>query len=269
MAATGTVKWFNAQKGFGFITPEDGSDEIFVHQSEIKANGFRSLAKQPVQSASPALCDVTAPRVQRLPPLQPPPRGTSQPQPTYVRLTCGARRLPMRGPGASRKVSNQHFDQQAEGEQVSYDTVEDGGKAKATNVCAPGGGPVQGDAGGKGKGGGGRSSQAPRKWPDGEAPSEGKSIGSVKWFNVEKGFGFIAPQSGGEDLFVHQSAIYSQGFRSLMEGEEVEFNTIEEGGKSKAIDVTGPAGDFVQGAPRSGGGGKGGGSRGGKGGGGY
>ena len=45
MAATGTVKWFNAQKGFGFITPEDGSDEIFVHQSEIKANGFRSLAK--------------------------------------------------------------------------------------------------------------------------------------------------------------------------------------------------------------------------------
>ena len=56
MAATGTVKWFNAQKGFGFITPDDGSDEIFVHQSEIKANGFRSLAKQPVQSVPPALC---------------------------------------------------------------------------------------------------------------------------------------------------------------------------------------------------------------------
>ena len=59
MAATGTVKWFNAQKGFGFITPEDGSDEIFVHQSEIKANGFRSLAKQPVQSAP--LPSVTSP----------------------------------------------------------------------------------------------------------------------------------------------------------------------------------------------------------------
>ena len=44
MAATGTVKWFNAQKGFGFITPDDGSDEIFVHQSEIYAPGFRSLA---------------------------------------------------------------------------------------------------------------------------------------------------------------------------------------------------------------------------------
>ena len=63
MAATGTVKWFNAQKGFGFITPDDGSDEIFVHQSEIKANGFRSLAKQPVQSVPRALCD---PRAHRL-----------------------------------------------------------------------------------------------------------------------------------------------------------------------------------------------------------
>eukprot|EP00964_Phaeocystis_antarctica_P143134 scaffold108628_cov63-Phaeocystis_antarctica.AAC.1 len=190
----------------------------------------------------PALCDVTAPRVQRLPPLQHPPRGhTTQPP------TCGS-------PAAHERAQGS-----AEGEQVSYDTVEDGGKAKATNVCAPGGGPVQGDAGGKGKGGGGgRNSQAPRKWPDGEAPSEGKSIGSVKWFNVEKGFGFIAPQSGGEDLFVHQSAIHSQGFRSLMEGEEVEFNMIEEGGKYKAVDVTGPAGDFVQGAPRSGGGGRGG-----------
>ena len=141
---------------------------------------------------------------------------------------------------------------------MAYDTVEDGGKAKATNVSAPGGGPVQGDSGGKGKGGG-RSHQAPRKWPEGEPASEGKTIGTVKWFNVEKGFGFIAPVSGGEDLFVHQSAIHSQGFRSLMEGEDVEFNTVEEGGKWKAIDVTGPAGDFVQGAPRSGGkgGGKG------------
>ena len=63
MAATGTVKWFNAQKGFGFITPEDGSDEIFVHQSEIKANGFRSLAKQPVQSAP--LPSVTSPSRER------------------------------------------------------------------------------------------------------------------------------------------------------------------------------------------------------------
>jgi cold shock protein len=41
--ATGTVKWFNEQKGFGFIAPEDGSDDIFVHQSNIEMEGHRTL----------------------------------------------------------------------------------------------------------------------------------------------------------------------------------------------------------------------------------
>ncbi|MCB0110729.1 MAG: cold shock domain-containing protein [Caldilineaceae bacterium] len=57
-----------------------------------------------------------------------------------------------------------------------------------------------------------------------------RSKGTVKWFNDDKGFGFIAPESGSKDVFVHQSAIIATGFRSLSEGDQVEFS-IEQGPK--------------------------------------
>merc|ERR1712113_909102 len=85
---------------------------------------------------------------------------------------------------------------------------------------------------------------------DSEAEGELKKD-QVKWFDVEKGFGFIAAEDG-QDYFVHQTAIYAPGFRSLAEGEDVEFKvgTDERTGKVKAFDVTGPGGNYVQGAPR-------------------
>ena len=50
------------------------------------------------------------------------------------------------------------------------------------------------------------------------------TVGTVKWFNAEKGFGFIAPEDGSADVFVHYSAIQSSGYRSLEENQKVEFD---------------------------------------------
>ena len=62
--------------------------------------------------------------------------------------------------------------------------------------------------------------------------SQQRTVGTVKWFNDQKGFGFLAVD-GGKDVFVHHSAIESDGFRSLTEGDRVEFS-IENGPKGPA-----------------------------------
>jgi CspA family cold shock protein len=60
------------------------------------------------------------------------------------------------------------------------------------------------------------------------------STGTVKWFNTTKGFGFIQPEDGGADVFVHISAVERAGLRSLNEGQRVEFETEKERGKTAA-----------------------------------
>lgn len=54
-----------------------------------------------------------------------------------------------------------------------------------------------------------------------------RTTGTVKWFNDAKGFGFITPEGGAKDCFVHHSAIIGDGYRSLTEGERVEFDVVQ------------------------------------------
>jgi CspA family cold shock protein len=62
--------------------------------------------------------------------------------------------------------------------------------------------------------------------------------GTVKWFNESKGYGFITPQDGGKDVFVHHSAITGTGFKTLTEGQRVTFD-VKQGPKGlQAVDVT-------------------------------
>jgi len=63
------------------------------------------------------------------------------------------------------------------------------------------------------------------------------AIGTVKWFNTTKGFGFIMPQDGGKDVFVHITAVQAAGLRGLDEGQKVSYDVVMERGKPAASNL--------------------------------
>ena len=63
------------------------------------------------------------------------------------------------------------------------------------------------------------------------------ATGTVKWYNPTKGYGFIQPDNGGKDVFVHISAVERAGLRALNEGQKLEFQEREERGKVAAVDL--------------------------------
>ncbi|KAF0239821.1 MAG: cold shock protein [Planctomycetota bacterium] len=64
------------------------------------------------------------------------------------------------------------------------------------------------------------------------------ATGTVKWFNDQKGYGFIAPDDGGKDVFVHHTAITMDGFRTLAEGQKVQFDITQDVKGARAINVS-------------------------------
>jgi CspA family cold shock protein len=63
------------------------------------------------------------------------------------------------------------------------------------------------------------------------------ATGTVKWFNATKGFGFIMPQEGGKDVFVHITAVQAAGLRGLNEGQTVSYDVVMERGKAAAANL--------------------------------
>ncbi|MEE1876672.1 cold-shock protein [Altererythrobacter litoralis] len=108
-----------------------------------------------------------------------------------------------------------------------------------------GGGDRFGGGGGRGPGGGGGGGFS--RMP---AQVIGTGKGVVKFFNSQKGFGFIQQETGGEDIFVHISAVERAGLEGLAEGQELEFNLVDRGGKVSAQDLQ-IVGDIVPVAQRS------------------
>jgi CspA family cold shock protein len=124
-----------------------------------------------------------------------------------------------------------------------------------------GGGGGGGDRfGGGGRGGGGGGFGGPRGGPGGgggaprgggmPAQVVGTGQGKVKFFNVQKGFGFIQRDEGGEDVFVHISQVERAGLEGLAEGQELQFNLVDRGGKVSAADLQ-LVGDVIAPAPKA------------------
>jgi len=175
----GTVKFFNGAKGFGFIAPDDGGADVFVHISAVERSGIAGLN---------------------------------------------------------------------EGDQVTFEMEQDrrSGKLAAANIVVTGAGAPSarpprpagprsgpGDsfqrrpAGGGAGGGGGQRDPA------------GSGSGVVKWFNSTKGFGFIQPNGGGADVFVHISDVERAGLSRLADGQAVSYDLEQDRrtGKTSATNL--------------------------------
>jgi CspA family cold shock protein len=166
--ASGTVKWFNTAKGFGFIQPDDGGSDVFVHISAVEQAGLRGLNEGDLVNFE----------------LEQDRRSG--------KLSAG--QLVVTGQGAAPARS---------GGGGGFDRPRGGGF---------------GGGGGGGFGGGGGGGGRPAGDP------AGTGAGTVKWFNPTKGFGFIQPEDGGQDVFVHISAVEQAGLRGLNEGQHVAYD---------------------------------------------
>ena len=159
-----TVKWFNAEKGFGFAELSDGSGDAFLHVGALQASGHDTVP-----------------------------------------------------PGAKLRVQ---VGQGAKGPQITRVLEVDESSASQPPARAPA-----------------RSGQRPQR----SSPDLGSAValdGVVKWFNSEKGFGFVASEDGGKDVFVHISVLGSAGLDSLPEGQRVSMRVVDTPKGREAVSIT-------------------------------
>lgn len=197
--ATGTVKFFNGEKGFGFIAPEGGGTDIFVHISAVQRAGLDGLSEG----------DQVSFEVEQ-------DRRSGKSAASELRLLAG-------GGGGGRSSPR------SEGRSDRFGGGGGGYGDRGGGGYGDRGGGGYGDRGGGGYGGG-----EPRR---DSAPSGGPGSGVVKWFNQTKGFGFIRPNDGGADIFVHISAVEQAGLHGLDEGQPVDYEleTDRRSGKTSAV----------------------------------
>jgi cold shock protein len=170
-----TVKWFNPEKGFGFVEMSDGSGDVFLHANALSAAGEQSVNS-----------------------------------------------------GATLKVrvgQGQKGRQVAEVMSVDHSTEQAPGAGGGRRSDFGGGGPRSG--GGGGGFGGPRPPRTGGFRREHDLSTAVEMSGTVKWYNPDKGFGFVTPESGGKDVFVHASVLERSGVHSLSEGQTVQLQVVQ------------------------------------------
>jgi CspA family cold shock protein len=160
-----TVKWFNADKGYGFAALSDGSGDVFLHVNALQASGHQTVAP-----------------------------GTT----LSVRV----------GQGQKGRQIDQVLS-------VDTSTAEQPGASRRPSFGGAGGDRPRPP----------RSHDGPRRQVDMSSAVE--MTGTVKWYNPDKGFGFITPEGGGKDVFVHATALERAGLTSLQEGQSVRMGVVQ------------------------------------------
>lgn len=180
------IKWFDPEKGFGFASPADGSGDVFLHVSAIGP-----LDQQDLLPGATIIVDLGEGR-----------RGLQVVAVHEIDASTATQAAP-RAPRAPRDEYGGGY-----GGGGGYGDRGDRGG------YGGGGGGGYGDRGGDRGGFGSRDS----------GPMEGPFDGAVKFFNSDRGFGFIAPDKGGPDVFLHVSSLSRSGLQPPMDGQRVRFS---------------------------------------------
>jgi CspA family cold shock protein len=216
----GTVRWFDPERGFGFLAPEDGSADLFVHASEITGDGRARLLREG-QVVEYELGE-----------------GDRGPQARRVRTTGEvAADTPV---GVLGSIS---WYEPAKGYGFA---LPDGGGSEVfvhSSAIVTGGVVTAGQRVAFLIGEGERGPQAEHLVPLGPgaaaeatASTDDGADGTVSWFDESKGFGFVTPDAGGEDVFVHVRAL-AEGLTWLTEGDRVMFDVVQSDKGPQARDL--------------------------------
>lgn len=209
------VKWYNARKGFGFVLGPDGQD-VFFHASALTEAGI-----EPPDTGDTLVCEIGTDRqgrrlITRITELR---RGEGG----------GAARRPFREGGFGDRPPRRDFGGGGFGDRPPRRDFGGGGGFGAPRRDFGGGGGFgapRRDFGGGGGFGGPRpyGDRPPRRDFDRDAGGPTYDLtGTVKWFDQVRGFGFVTPEDGGQDVFLHSSVLQRAGRQDVQQGERVEL----------------------------------------------